>query len=229
MRQGFLAILPLALGVMAYGFAFGVLAAEAGFSAQGVAAMAVAVFAGASQIAAVDQFLTSGTVLGAALAGAALNLRYVGIVASVVPLLRELPWPARLVAMQGATDENFGLTLAARRKDPTVGGRFLLGTALGLIAAWIVSTVGGAVVGAAIPDLERFGIGFAFTAAFIAMARGLWPGRRALLPWGVTALVVVVAERAGLPSAAALIAGASAGVATDLALNTPSEAFTDDA
>ncbi|MEL6690949.1 MAG: AzlC family ABC transporter permease [Pseudomonadota bacterium] len=219
MRRGLLAILPLALGVALYGFAFGILASEAGFSSEGIALMGVAVFAGASQIAAVDQFLNTGTVLGAALAGAALNLRYIGIVASVVPLLRELPWSTRLIALQGATDENFALTLAARKDDPSVGGRFLLGTALGLIIAWLTSTVIGGLAGQAIPDLERFGIGFAFTAAFIAMARALWPGKAAMAPWGTAFAATVGLVWLGVPTAGALVIGALSGVAMDFLVN----------
>ncbi len=219
MRQGLIAILPLALGVAAYGFAFGVLAAEAGFSAAGIATMGTLVFAGTSQIAAVDQFLSTGTVIGAALAGAALNLRYIGIVASVVPILRELPWPTRLIALQGATDENFALVLSARKTNPKIGGRFLLGTALGLVAAWTCSTVAGGIVGAQIPNLADYGIGFAFTAAFIAMARGLWPGRAALAPWGISFALTIALIQLGLPSAAALILGALAGVSSDFVFN----------
>lgn len=219
MRRGFLAILPLALGAALYGFAFGILASEAGFSSEGIAAMGIAVFAGASQIAAVDQFLSTGTVLGAALAGAALNLRYIGIAASVVPILKELPWPTRLIALQGATDENFALTLATRKDDPSVGGRFLLGTALGLMIAWLVSTVAGGIAGQAIPDLERFGIGFAFTAAFIAMARALLPGKAALAPWGTAFVVTMGLVWLGLPTAGALVIGALSGVAMDFVVN----------
>ncbi|MEM8591550.1 MAG: AzlC family ABC transporter permease [Pseudomonadota bacterium] len=219
MKRGFLAILPLAFGVAAYGFAFGVLAAEAGFSPAGIAVMGAAVFAGSSQIAAVDQFLTTGTILGAALAGAALNLRYIGIVASMTPILKELPWPTRLIALQYSTDENFGLTLAERARDPSVGGGFLLGSGLTIMVSWVISTVGGAIVGSAVDDLDRFGIGFAFTAAFIAMARALWPGRRALIPWGVAFALTIVLIKLGTPSAAALILGALAGVATDFVVN----------
>ena len=219
MIRGALAILPLALGVATYGFAFGLLAAEAGFSPAGIGTMAVVVFAGSSQIAAVDQFLTTGTVVGAALAGAALNLRYIGIVASVVPILRELRWPQRLVAMQFATDENFGFTLAERAKDPSVGGAFLLGSGVALMAAWAVSTVAGAVLGSVLPDLDGIGIGFAFTAAFIAMARSLWPGMQAAIPWGVSFALTIGLVWMGLPTAAALIIGALTGVATDFAVN----------
>ncbi|MEM1235822.1 MAG: AzlC family ABC transporter permease [Pseudomonadota bacterium] len=219
MRRGAIAILPLALGVATYGFAFGVLAAEAAFSPLAIGTMGVVVFAGSSQIAAVDQFLTTGTVIGAALAGAALNLRYIGIAASMTPILKELSWPARLVALQYATDENFGFTLAERAKDPSVGGRFLLGSGLTIMAFWVTSTVAGAIIGQTIPDLDRFGIGFAFTAAFIAMARAMWPGRRALIPWIVTFVITVALVKLGLPTAAALIIGAVSGVATDFLVN----------
>ncbi|MEM6275769.1 MAG: AzlC family ABC transporter permease [Pseudomonadota bacterium] len=212
-RAGARDIAPLAIGVALYGFAFGVLAAEAGFSALGIGVMAVAVFAGASQIAAVDQFLTTGSVLGAALAGAALNLRYVGITASVAPALRELRWLPRGFALWGATDENLGLTMT----QPADGrGAYLLGTCLVLVPTWAASTVLGAVIGAAIPDLERFGISFAFTAAFIAMARGLWPGRSAVLPWGLTFAVTWGLVSLGWSPALALVAGAVAGVVVSL-------------
>ena len=219
MRRGMVAILPLALGVATYGFAFGVLASEAAFSPFAIGTMGVVVFAGSSQIAAVDQFLSSGTVIGAALAGAALNLRYIGIAASMTPVLKELRWPTRLLALQYATDENFGLTLAERAKDPSVGGYFLLGSGLTIMVFWVTSTVAGALIGQAVPDLDRFGIGFAFTAAFIAMARAMWPGRQALIPWIATFAITIALVKLGLATAAALIIGAISGVAIDFLVN----------
>ncbi len=80
MKQGALSILPLAAGAAVYGFAFGFLAAQVGFPWWGVALMSGLVHAGSSQIVAVEQFAETSTVIGAALAGAALNLRYIGIV-----------------------------------------------------------------------------------------------------------------------------------------------------
>ena len=56
MKQGAVAILPLAIGVVIYGFAFGLLAAQIGFSWWSVGLMSVAVHAGSSQIVAVEQF-----------------------------------------------------------------------------------------------------------------------------------------------------------------------------
>jgi len=212
MKHGAFAILPLAAGAAVYGFAFGLLAAQVGFPWWGVALMSGFVHAGSSQIVAVEQFSTGGAVMGAALAGAALNLRYIGIIASLSEVLRGLPLRVRLMAIHITGDENWALTMAKRAHDQGVGFRFLIGSGLVMITVWTVSTSMGAVIGAALPDLEKFGLGFAFTAAFIAMARGLWRSHAQLLPWitsfAVTGAVVLLEA----PKAYAIVAGALAGL-----------------
>ena len=81
--------------------------------------MSVAVHAGSSQIVAVEQFSACSAVLGAALAGAALNLRYIGIIASLSELLSSLPLKIKLLAIHVTGDENWALTMSeqARSKD----------------------------------------------------------------------------------------------------------------
>ena len=124
MRQGAIAILPLAVGVVIYGFAFGLLA---------------------SQIVAVEQFSGSSAVLGAALAGAALNLRYIGIIASLSELLNGLPLRMKLLAIHITGDENWALTMSERAKSKDVGASFLIGSGLVLISVWTASTAGGGI------------------------------------------------------------------------------------
>lgn len=212
MKQGAIAILPLAFGAAVYGFAFGILAAQSGFPWWGVALMSGSVHAGASQIVAVEQLSSGSTILGAVLAGAALNLRYIGIIASLAEILQHLPLHLRLIAIHITGDENWALTMAQRAKNPDIGAAFLLGSGSIMIAVWTGSTALGAMVGASLPDLEKFGLGFAFTAAFIAMARGLWRGRTNALPWlgcfAVACLLVVY----GLPKPYAIIAGTVVGI-----------------
>jgi predicted branched-subunit amino acid permease len=41
-----------------------------------------------------------------------------------------------------------------------------------------------------LPEPRALGIDFAFTAAFIAILRGLWGGRRDLVPWVASATTV---------------------------------------
>jgi len=218
MKHGAIAILPLALGAAIYGFAFGLLAAQVGFPWWGVGLMSAAVHAGSSQIVAVEQFASTQTVVGAALAGAALNLRYIGIVASQSDILAGLSLKTKLLAIHITGDENWALTMAERAKSPDVGAAFLIGSGFVMITVWTVSTTAGAVVGAVLPDLERFGLGFAFTAAFIAMARGLWRGRPQMLPWMVAAAATIVAISLGLPKAYAIVAGTVSGLVMSLIL-----------
>ncbi len=216
MKHGAIAILPLALGAAIYGFAFGLLAAQVGFPWWGVGLMSATVHAGSSQIVAVEQFASTQTVVGAALAGAALNLRYIGIVASLSDVLDGLSLKAKLLAIHITGDENWAVTMAERAKSPDVGAAFLMGSGFVMITVWTASTIAGAVVGAVLPDLERFGLGFAFTAAFIAMARGLWRGRPQMFPWLVAAAATIAVVSLGLPKAYAIVAGTVCGLVMSL-------------
>jgi len=212
MKHGMIAILPLAAGAAVYGFAFGLLAAQVGFPWWGIALMSGFVHAGSSQIVAVEQFAGSSAVIGAALAGATLNLRYIGIVASLSDILSGLSLRMKLLTIHITGDENWALTMAERAKNPAIGAPFLIGSGLVMITVWTSSTTLGAVVGSVLPNLEQFGLGFAFTAAFIAMARGLWRGSPSLIPWVVSFVVTIGIVLLGMPKAYAIVAGTACGI-----------------
>jgi predicted branched-subunit amino acid permease len=214
MWQGARKIIPFGFGAAVYGFAFGVLAAQVGFPFWGIGFMSAATFAGSSQIVAVERFADGGAIAGAVVAGMALNMRYVGILASLSGVLKDTPFLKRLLAVHVTSDENWALTMAERARDPDIGDNFLIGSGLVLLAFWTVSTTMGALVGAGVPNLEAFGIGFAFTAAFIAMARGIWRGRQDLLPFAVSFAVAVLLVLFGWQAAFAILGGAGMGVTT---------------
>ncbi|MEH6630660.1 MAG: AzlC family ABC transporter permease [Halopseudomonas aestusnigri] len=212
MKYGFISILPLAAGAAAYGFAFGVLAAQLDFPWWGVALMSAAVHAGSSQIVAVEQFASEGFVIGAVLAGLALNMRYLGIIASLNPILRPLPLTHRLLAIHITSDENWALTFAKRAQETSVGAPFLIGSGLTMLVVWICSTTAGALIGQSIPDLTEYGLGFAFTAAFIAMARAMWRGRQDILPWLITFIITIGLIKLSFGNAFAILIGSITGV-----------------
>jgi len=213
MKYGFFSILPLAAGAAAYGFAFGVLAAQLNFPWWGVALMSAVVNAGSSQIVAVEQFSSEGFVIGAVLAGLALNMRYLGIIASLNPILKGISFPRRLLAIHITSDENWALTFAKRAQDKSVGVPFLIGSGLTMLAVWVTSTAVGALIGRSIPDLSDYGLGFAFTAAFIAMARAIWRGRQDTLPWIITFIVTIGLIKLSVGNAFVILIGSLSGVA----------------
>ena len=214
MRDGFVQVLPLAFGVAVYGLAFGVLAAGAGFDPASVLAMGVLVFAGSSQIVAVASFASDASVVAALVAGLLLNLRYLAIGATLGPVLAGEPRAVRLLGVHLAADENWALTMAQAPDRRT--GAFLIGAGLAVMLAWAGASTLGAWLGASIGDLERYGLGFAFTAAFIALTRGLWRGRATLVPWLVAGGSAVALVRLGASGPVATLVGAGAGALVSL-------------
>lgn len=213
MKDGAISILPLAIGVGLYGFAFGILAAQTGYPWWAVAVMSVSIYAGAAQIVAVERFAADGLVIGAAIAGVALNLRYLGIIASVSGMFAPMPRWIQLIAIHLSSDENWALSIAKNITEPRPGTMFLIGSGLTMLSFWVVSTVLGAALGAVIPDLASYGLGFAFTAAFIAMARAMWRGTHQLAPWAISFLAALSLVQIGMESAYAIVIASIIGVA----------------
>jgi 4-azaleucine resistance transporter AzlC len=191
--RGAVEIAPLAAGVVIYGLAFGLLAAQASLSALQVGVMGGVVFAGGSQIVAVERLVAGAGAVAALIAGIALNLRLLLVTASVRDIYAGRPLWQVLMGAHLATDENWALMLAERAKERDVGYWYLIGGGLCLLVVWCLATVTGVLFATSIPEPKALGMDFAFTAAFIAIVRSLWKGRQQLLPWLTSVLVVVVA------------------------------------
>ncbi|UWQ28572.1 AzlC family ABC transporter permease [Leisingera sp. M523] len=192
LSSGLRDILPLAAGVAVYGLAFGLLAAQASMDGLQTGVMGTIVFAGSSQIIAVER-LVAGTGAGAAiLAGLALNLRLLLITASLRDEYSGRPWWQVLLGVHLATDENWALMHAMRARGHQAGYWYLIGGGIGLIAVWVLSTVAGAGFASTVPEPKALGMDFAFTAAFIAILRSLWSGSTMVLPWACSAAIVLL-------------------------------------
>lgn len=207
-------IIPLAAGAGIYGLAFGLLAAQAGMDGLQVGVMGSVVFAGASQIIAVERMAAGAGALAAIIAGVALNLRLLLITASIRDIFTGRPLWQKALGAHAATDENWALMMAQRAAGQDVGYYYLIGSGATLLVVWLSATISGALVASAIPDPRALGMDFAFTAAFIAIARSLWRGKSDLLPWITSFLVVTLCIRSGLiDSSWALILGGMSGAA----------------
>ncbi|MGH1359202.1 MAG: AzlC family ABC transporter permease [Burkholderiaceae bacterium] len=207
-------ISPLALGVAVYGLAFGLLAAQASMSELQVGVMGAFVFGGASQIVAVERLVAGVGATAAIAAAVALNLRLFLVTASIRDVFQNRPVWQLFLGAHFTTDENWALLLSTRAGGRAAGYWYLVGGGACLFVAWIVSTVAGVYFSAAIPEPRALGMDFAFTAAFIAIARSLWRGRSDLIPWISSAGVVALAMLTGwVDSSWALMAGGITGAA----------------
>lgn len=208
-------ISPLALGVAIYGLAFGLLAAQANMSELQVGVMGTIVFAGASQILAVERLVAGAGATAAVVAAVAINLRMLLVTASIRDVYKNRPWWQLVLGAHMTTDENWALMLATRAKGRNVGYWYLVGGGACLFFTWVIATTCGVLFATSIPEPKALGMDFAFTAAFIAIACSLWRGKSDLLPWVVSIVTVAVALLTGwLDSSWSLILGGCAGAAT---------------
>jgi len=180
-RAGFLAMLPLWLGVAPFALAYAVTARAAHLSVLETQWMSLTVFAGASQFAAAGMF-GQGTGAWAIIAATfLLNVRHLLYGLSLARLLPTSGW-TRLLAAQFLTDEAYGVTVAAGPRQP--GGLslgFLLGAELSLYAVWNLFTLLGALAGSVIPDPQAVGADVVFPLAFLGLLVPLLVGRLEVL------------------------------------------------
>ena len=196
--DGLRAVAPVLVGVVPFGLVAGAAAVGVGLSGPQAVGLSVVVFAGASQLAAIE-LLDAGAPVAVVVATAlVINLRMLMYSASIAPYLRELStrWRAGIAYL--LTDQAYALSVTRFGADGTVRRRwYYLGVAAPLWVVWQFCTVAGVVVGARVP--ESLPLSFAVPLTFLAL----------LLP--------AVTDRAG--AVAAVVGGAGAVLGADLPLN----------
>ncbi len=205
-RAGFIACLPISASVAVFGLVYGFLAQQKGLSALEATLMSLLVFAGASQMLALELWTSPPAIAGLALAVFIINLRYVMQTAALYPLLRPHGLPVTLAAIFFNADENWAVTIGAMRDGETRIG-FYWGTAFNLYVFWALATIAGAVIGRAAGSMEispqALGlhiVGAAvFTALLVGLARqgGGQDSRlaRCLLPWATAGITAAIAAQ----------------------------------
>jgi len=204
----------LAVGVAIYGLAFGLLAAQASFSELQIGVMGALVLGGSSQIILVERLAAGAGAVAAVIAALALNLRLFLLTASVRDIFVNRPWWQVLLGAHLTTDENWALTIAKRTNGGDAGFGYLVGGGFCILVVWVAATVLGVFFASAIPEPRALGMDFAFTAAFIAIARSMWRGQRDLIPWLASFGAVLLITATGiLDNSWAIVLGGVIGAA----------------
>lgn len=207
--RGVVEIAPIAAFVIPFGIAFGV-AASAKAIPPGIAVfMSAAIFAGASQFAALDLWIAPLPLAMLALTVLAVNARHILLGAALAPWLLKVPIARRLAALIFLSDANFAQAMSARERRETDAGT-LLGSGLAMWMTWIAATAVGSYGGAFLGELSRFGFDAVMVTYFAAVVIGQWEGSADLVPWTAAAAVALVCAHM-LPPGWHIIAGALAG------------------
>ena len=217
--QGFRAAAPLWLGVVPFGLVYAVVARDAGLSLIETQALSVLVFAGSAQFSAAGLFGSGAAALEIVSTTFLLNVRHVLYGLSLGRRIPLRGW-RRATAAYFLTDEAFGVVAA--REERTFA--FLLGAELSVFATWNLATLGGALVGTAIPDPAELGLDLVFPLAFLALLVPLVRTRVELLvavASGAVAYVLAEGLPGGLPILVTGVAGSLLGAS--LTRGRPSE------
>ncbi|WP_291322470.1 AzlC family ABC transporter permease [Desulfonatronospira sp.] len=192
MLQGFIKCIPLGLGVFAYGLVFGVLAVQAGMSPLQAQIMSLTVFAGASQLMALELWATQLPVLALTVTVFAVNMRHLLMGAAMRDWLVRLPPGKTYFSLFFMTDESWALSvkeMASGNKD----AGFFLGSGLCIYFFWNSATGLGAtmftLVDRLFADPAVLGLDFAFTAVFIALLIFFWKGKSQVPVWLIAGMV----------------------------------------
>jgi 4-azaleucine resistance transporter AzlC len=167
-RRGFVAMLPLWLGVVPFAFAFAILARTSGLSVIETEALSVLVFAGSAQLAFVNLVKDGSGQAVILLTVLLLNLRHVLYGLSLNGHLPVRTRPPRPVLAGLMTDESYGLTIRAFLSGKGSDGYFF-GASLSLFVSYTTATLVGALLGSRLPDPDRLGLETVFPLSFLAL------------------------------------------------------------
>jgi 4-azaleucine resistance transporter AzlC len=160
--------LPVVMGYLPIGFAYGVLAINAGLSVLETVAMSVIVYAGSAQLMAVSLFEAGINPFSIIATTFIVNLRHLLMSASLAPYMER--WQKGQVAAfcYELTDESFGVHSLRFARGETEAPRAL---AINLTCqlAWVGGTLLGALAGGLITDVKPFALDYALPAMFIAL------------------------------------------------------------
>ncbi len=217
LRSGARRVAPIAAGVVPFGLVFGATTVDAGYGLAAVVALSAGVFAGASQLAAVELLDGGATVAVAVTAALVVNLRMVLYGVSLAPELAHEPLHRRLGAAYFLTDQAYAVTIAERdlRRGDRLG--FFVGAGVTLWSVWQVSSVSGAVLGSGIPDVVP--LSFAVPMMFLALVMPTVTDRPALVAAVAASVAAVGAAQVGAGDLALLV-GAVAGIAVGTLVDT---------
>jgi predicted branched-subunit amino acid permease len=187
---------PMIPGTVVFAAAFGTVAAQKGLTLWEATLMSALVFAGASQLVAMEVWsnpLTLGAIATITLVTATVNMRLVLMSASLRPVLAGFPAWQAYPALLFTVDANWLITMRYRDR-PSAAGIFL-GGGLAMWIVWVPATIPGYLLGALVTDPRVFGLDFVLPAFFVAMLVPQWRGFRRAIPWAVAAVVALLVER----------------------------------
>ena len=210
-RQGVIDILPILAAACPVALLWGTVAAGKGLSPLEAGLMSFAVFAGASQIIAIELWKEPAPWALLAATAFIVNIRHVLMSASVARHMGPIPAHLRAPILWFLADENWAFCERRALTGPLTLG-YYLGLAIPMVTLWTAFSVAGAILGLQLGRPAAIGFDFAFSAMFIGILAGFvkTPQTGAVL---AASAVAAALAKLYVPGAWFIIIGGLAGVA----------------
>jgi predicted branched-subunit amino acid permease len=221
-RAGVGAIAPMLVGVVPFGLVAGATPVARGLGGWAAVGFSTIVFAGASQLAAVDVLGDGGSALVAIVAACTINLRMLLYAASLAPHLAHERFGRRMGVAYFLTDQAYAVSIARWGDDDPPDRRlpFYFGAGLTLWTSWQLATLAGVALGNGVPD--SLPLGFAVPLVFLVLLVPTLTTRPALaaaIAGGAAAVVTAEVGGGDLSILVGAIAGIAAGAACEVVLD----------
>jgi len=206
----FPATVPVLMGYLAIGMAFGLMLQSIGYSAIWAFFMSLTIYAGSGQYLGVSLLATGAPLTQVAFLTLMINFRHLVYGLSLLEKFHGMGL-RKLYMMFSLTDETYALLSAAKVPEGIREHDYYFAVALMDHSYWIAGSVIGALLGEAL-GFDTTGVDFAMTALFLVIAVGQWKAAGSHLPAllggaaTLISLLVVGAEDMLLPALGIIVA-----------------------
>ncbi len=201
---------PVLMGYLAIGIAFGLMLQSAGWGVGWAALMSFTIYAGSGQYLGVSLLAAGAPLAQVAFLTLMVNFRHLVYGLSMLEKFRGMGW-RKLYMIFSLTDETYALLSSAKAPEEVDEHRFFFAVALLDQSYWVLGSVIGSLLGSAL-GFDTTGVDFAMTALFLVIAVGQWRAAGshvpALLGGAATlaSLLIVGAEDMLLPALGIIVA-----------------------
>lgn len=182
--------IPIFMGYVPVGAAFGVVARTLGFTPLQAVVCSATALAGAGQLIALQLIGSGAAVLAVVATTAVVNLRYVLFGAAMSQHVSGMSLPTQAFLAFTLTDETFAVNIDDQRRG-TANSLSMAGVGVIAWSGWVLGTAVGALAAGAIGDPARFGVQFAMPAMFTALLVAQAEDRRQVLVAFAAAAIAV--------------------------------------
>ena len=206
----FPATVPVLMGYLSIGIAFGLMLEAIGYNFIWAFFMSLTIYAGSGQYMGVELLATGAALVNVAVLTLILNFRHLVYGLSLLEKFRGMG-VRKLYMIFSLTDETYALLSSARVPERVDPHDYYFAVAVLDHCYWILGSVIGSVAGALI-QFDTTGIDFAMTALFLVIAVDQWSTYRSHLPAllgagiTVTSRVVMGAANMLIPALCVIIA-----------------------